>query len=376
MSIFTNIILVIISVLLFCLIITLHEFGHYIMAKLSGIKVNEFAIGMGPVLYKKKKGDTQYSIRALPIGGYCAMEGEDEESSDANSFGSKPVWKRMLVVAMGAIFNILLGFVLIIIVNCGVKEFGTTTISKLNIPSQTSNLQEGDKILSINGYRVHTIKDFVFFASQTADLESDLKDESNVKSGVKARVEVERKNQKIEFDSIVLLKNKQNAQNAQSNKQPFRRAFDVVTKSNNFFSLINQSFWDVISDVRVVWFSLGALVTGKVSFTKVSGPIGIASAMTEGAAKVLAEGGLGSALLSIIGMLALITVNLGVVNLLPLPALDGGRLVFLFIELITKKRVPAKYERWIHAAGIILLLLLMLIISVGDVSKLFTKSGS
>lgn len=353
MSIFTNIVLAVISVLLFCLIITLHEFGHYIMAKFSRIKVNEFAIGMGPVLYKKQKGDTQYSIRALPIGGYCAMEGEDKESTDVNSFASKPAWKRILVVAMGAIFNILLGFILIVAINCGQKEFKSTTVGKIHpsvVSSETSSLKEGDKIISINGNKINIFNDFNFFYSlhKKIDNEGDLK------------IKVLRNGEELELNKIPTIK-KDSVE---------LLAFSFVSINNNFLTLIGQSFGEVISTVRMVWSSLTYLVTGRVSFKEMSGPVGIASNMTKNAAEGLKRGGFLLALTGIVRMLALITINLGVVNLLPLPALDGGRLVFLFIELLFRKKVPAKYEGWIHAAGIVLLLLLMLIISIGDISKL------
>ncbi len=346
-------ILIVIGILLFELIILLHEGGHFVAAKLSGVKVNEFALGMGPKLFGFKKGETQYSLRLFPIGGYCAMEGEDEESDDSGAFKNKPVWKRMIIVVAGALMNILLGFIMTIIILAPEEYFASTTISQFSKNATSSaQLMVGDEILSINHYSIRTSTD-LSFALATA------KDNS-------FEVTVNRKGEHMTFENVKLPTVKKDEES-----EVIQRDFWVQPIDNNVGTLIVQSFRMTGSTVRMVWASLIGMVTGRFGLHEVSGPIGMTSAISQATAAGLEHSFL-DGLKNLLFVMMIITVNLGVVNLLPLPALDGGRLVFLIIEAIFRKPVKAEHEAYVHFAGMILLLLFMLIISVKDVIQLFS----
>lgn len=355
-TILINVLLIIIAVLLFGIIVFIHEFGHFFTAKLSGIKVNEFAIGMGPTLFKFQKGETQYSLRLFPIGGFCAMEGEDSASDDQGAFGNKPVWKRIIVVVAGAVMNILLGVILMMILLGQQPAFSSTTIAKFmdGSATQAAGLQAGDQFYSVNGYRVYVDRD-LSFALGTADPES-------------VDLVMVRDGQKIAFNNV-----KFNTREVDG-KPLLTLDFYVEAIDKNVGTLITKAAADTVSTVRLVWVSLIGLITGKYGFNDIAGPVGAASAISQVASAGLKES-FGAAVNNILMMMMIITVNLGIVNLLPLPALDGGRLVFLVIEGIRRKPVNPKYEGWIHAAGFALLIGLMIIVTFSDVLRLFTGKG-
>ncbi|MGN0470061.1 MAG: M50 family metallopeptidase [Acutalibacteraceae bacterium] len=345
--------LIIIGILLFELIIFIHELGHFVTAKLSGVKVNEFALGMGPKIIKFKKGETLYSLRLFPIGGFCSMEGEDEESNDENAFGNKAVWKRMIIVVAGAIMNMILGLVLMAIILAPNKYFASTTIANFADNSTSSqSLKVGDEIKSINGYHISTSND-MSFAFATA--------KSN-----KLNMSVIRDGKQINLDNVVFPTTK-----SSSNADIIQLDFKVEAIENNFGNLIVQTFKSTVSTVRMVWASLVGLVTGQFGFNEVAGPIGMTSAISQASASGL-ESSFWDGLSNLIYVMMVITVNLGIVNLLPLPALDGGRLIFLIIEAIRRKPVKPEHEGYVHAIGMALLLLLMVVISINDVIRLFS----
>lgn len=353
----TVVLLVIIAVLLFGFIIFIHEFGHFITAKLSKIRVNEFAIGMGPTLLKFQKGETKYALRLFPIGGFCAMEGEDKESEDESAFGNKPVWKRILVVIMGGVMNIVMGVILMMILLGQQSQFASTTIAGFakDAPSQTTGLQVGDKITSVNGYAIWCDQDLTFALATDKDFTVDM--------------EVMRDGQKVTLNGV-----KFDSAQTEDGASVLKLDFWVEAIPKNFGTLITHSFNQTVSMVRMVWSSLVGLITGQYGFNDLAGPVGAASAIGEVASQGLQTNFL-AAVNNIIRMMALITVNLGVVNLLPLPALDGGRLVFLILEGIRRKPVPAKYEGWVHAAGFVLLILLMVAVTFNDIVRLVTGNG-
>ena len=345
--------LIIIGILLFELIIFIHELGHFITAKLSGVKVNEFALGMGPKIIKFQKGETLYSLRLFPIGGFCAMEGEDEESNDEKAFGTKPVWKRMIIVVAGAVMNILLGLVLMGIILAPNKYFASTTVATFTDNATSSqSLKVGDQIKSINGYHISTSTD-MSFAFATA--------KSN-----KLTMSVIRDGKQTELDNVVFPTVK-----SSNDTDIIQLDFKVEAIENNFGNLIVQTFKSTVSTVRMVWASLVGLVTGQFGFNEVSGPIGMTSAISQAAASGL-ESSFWDGLSNLIYVMMIITVNLGIVNLLPLPALDGGRLIFLIIEAIRRKPIKPEHEGYVHAIGMALLLLLMVVISINDVIRLFS----
>lgn len=352
--------LIIIGVLLFELVIFIHELGHFITAKASGVKVNEFALGMGPRLLRFKKGETVYSLRLLPIGGFCAMEGEDEESDNPRAFGKAACWKRIIIVVAGAVMNVVLGFILMMITLMPNAKFASTTISKFHDNAATSaSLKVGDEIVSINGYRIYTSQD-LSFSLVTATQNSD---------GEFAPEIVVRRNGEtvnlgnVKFDSREV-----------DGKQAIVLDFYVAPIENNFWNLLAETGKGVVSTIRLVWSSLFGLITGRFGFNELAGPIGMTSAISQVASAGL-QSSFGDAVMNIVNVMMMITVNLGVVNLLPLPALDGGRLVFLIVELIRRKPVPAKYEGVVHAIGMVVLLAFMAIISFSDILRLFTGTG-
>ena len=351
-----NILVIIIGVLLFNFIIFAHEFGHFFWAKKFGVKVNEFALGMGPKIFKFQKGETLFSLRLFPIGGFCAMEGEDEESDDPNAFDKKAAWQKAIIVAFGAIMNLVLGFIMTIILLAPNKQFTSTTVSKFTEDAKSSQtgLQVSDKIIKVDGVKISTYKDLSF------NLIADGKDNFNmevVRSGEIVSL------QDVKFEVL-------RPENARATT---KIDFYVEPIENNFFTLIRQSFLDTISTVKTVWASLMGIITGRFSVREMSGPIGIASVIGEATNEGLKKS-VWAAIANIVSLMAMITINLGIFNLLPLPALDGGRLMFLIFEMITGKKVNSKYEGWIHALGFFLFIAFMLYISYSDILRLLGKT--
>ena len=310
-----------VAILLFVIVIIIHEFGHFIVAQLCKIKVNEFSVGFGPQLFKKKIKDTEYSLRLIPFGGFCAMEGEDEDSTDPNAFNNKKAWQRFLVVAAGAVFNIVLGFVIAFIIVVPKQQYASTTVSKFdeNAVSCNYGLKTGDEMV-VKRNKEKIALDNVKFKTTTFD--EGTRNERNV----------------ISLD------------------------FYVVPIEKTFSSVISQTFKTTVSYCKIVYMSLADLISGQFGLSEISGPVGIVQAVSDAAKQSLSS-------LLIISLL--ITVNLGIMNLLPLPALDGGRLVFILIEMIFRKPVPKKYEGWVHAAGLIILLIFISVVTFSDILKLF-----
>lgn len=353
----SGILLIIIGILLFELIIFSHEFGHFITAKLSGVKVNEFALGMGPKIIKFQKGETLYSLRAFPIGGFCAMEGEDEESDNPRALNNKPVWKRMIIIAAGAFMNILLGLVMMFVIVMQQPVFASTTISAFseNAVTNTQGLQVGDELVSIDGYDILNANDISFSMSTMKTTSPDIK--------------VRRNGETIDLGNVQFNTVKNNEGN-----NIISRDFYVEPVEKNFFSVIGQTFSQTISVVRMIWSSLVGMITGQYGLNDMAGPIGAASAITTAASEGLERSFL-DGFNNELFMMMVISVNLGIFNMLPIPALDGGRFFFLLIELIFRKPVPPKYEGFIHAAGFALLMVFMAVIAFNDIWRLFTGSG-
>ncbi len=347
-----NILLIIIAVLLFGLIISIHEFGHFFTAKLSGIRVNEFAVGMGPKLFGFTRGETDYSLRLFPIGGYCAMEGEDEESPDDKAFNNKPVWKRMIVIVAGAFMNIILGLVLMSVIVCQSNLLATNQIAAFteNSKLEAAGAKVGDYIYSVDGYRIRTETD-LSFGFGTADPDS-------------CNIVLVRDGEKIELNNVKL----------DSYESSGRTAvvidFKIYGVQKTPLRIIKKSVDNTWSMMKMVILSLKGIVTGKYGLNDVSGPVGVAQAITEAASTGL-ETSVSDAIYNIMTIMALISINLGVFNLLPFPALDGGRFVFLLIEAVRKKPVPRKYEAWVNTAGMAILLAFMVVVTCKDIIGIF-----
>ncbi len=345
--------LIVIGVLLFGFVIFFHELGHFLMAKASDIRVNEFSVGMGPKLFSRQKGETLYSLRLLPIGGYCAMEGEDEASDDPRAFGKKSVWKRILVVVAGGVFNMILGLILMTVLLAPEETYATTTIAQFVEDSalEKAGAQVGDRIVEVDGYAIYTDRDLSFALALAKP------DAVSIKVSREGRTvdlgTFSMRSQEVEGRSVVSMD------------------FWVQPEARTVPGLLGRSFANTFSMVRMVIESLKGIITGRFGLNEVAGPVGTAQAISKVAGMGLEES-FGKAVSNILFMIIMITVNLGVVNLLPLPALDGGRLLFLLWEAITRKPVPQKYEGYVHGAGFVLLMALMVVITFSDIWRLFT----
>ncbi|MCM1226642.1 MAG: RIP metalloprotease RseP [Clostridium sp.] len=342
-----------IAVLIFGIIIMVHEMGHFITAKLCGIKVNQFALGMGPRLIKKQWGETEYSIRLFPLGGFCAMEGEDTDSENSRAFGNKKVWQKMIVVAAGAVMNIILGLVLAVILTSMDAKVPTTAIESFHTVSEKSEvysaesydsgLREGDKIVRIDNIGILTIKDLQYALLSTDSDSYDLV--------------VKRNGEKI-FLENVFFKDKTTGSLID---------FYLKWEDKNPINVISYSVKDTISTAKLVWLSLKDLVTGKYGFKDLSGPVGLVSAIGDAADS---GDNFKESLMSILSLAELITINLGIFNLLPIPGLDGGRLFFLIIEAVRGKPVKPEHEGAVHLIGMALLLFMILVVTFGDIKRL------
>lgn len=336
---------VLFAIAFFGVIIALHEFGHFSTAKLFKIKVNEFSIGMGPALFKKKKGETLYALRILPIGGFVSLEGEDEVSDDPRAFGNQKAWKRFIVIAAGATLNILLGLVLIA-VTLGISGTVPSTIVNdvtENMYTEETGIIVGDKILEIDNTRIHSARDLYYCLYRNNDGKYD--------------IVLERNGEKKEFTQIDVI------YDIDKGMCSFVVGSDTVSAAN----IIPGTIRETLSMAKMIWLSLIDMIRGNFGVEELSGPIGTINIVAETATDAAQT----SDYSMIVFILAFITVNIGMVNLLPLPALDGGRLFFILIELIIRKPIPKKFEAVVHGAGLVLLLLLMAFISFNDIANLF-----
>ena len=336
---------IIVSILVFSVVIIIHELGHFITAKLSGIKVNEFSIGMGPKIIGYTKNETLYALRALPIGGFVAMEGEDEESEREGSFNSVPVQNRIMVVIAGALMNMLLGFSVLCILVSGQEAITSRTVSSFyeGAMTQQTGLMVGDEIIAINGRKCYIANDVIYEFARTQNGTADF---TVMRNGVKTELK------NVTFDTY----------EDENGIKQMVIDFTVFPVENNFTNMVKEALNWTISIARMIFLSLVDLVTGNVAINQMSGPVGIVSVVSDAVSYGIEP---------VLSILAMITINLGVFNLLPFPALDGGRLVFLLIELVTGKRVPQKYEAAVNGLGMIILLGFMVFVTFSDITKFF-----
>lgn len=340
---FVNILL---TLVIFLVIIFIHELGHFLVAKACGVRVNEFALGMGPAVFKRQKGETLYSIRVFPIGGYCSMEGEDEGSNDPRAFCNIVVWKRMLVVLAGAVMNLLLGFGLIVGITAASDVITSNTVAAFseNASSQATGLQAGDTILRINGRSVWVENDIAYELLRDPDGVVDMT--------------VRRDGEEVELSQVAFAMTE-----GEDGANSLVIDFKVVGLEPTVGNVLSYSLKKSVSIGRMVWISVLDLVTGNASLNDLAGPIGMTQVVGE-AAKVGAS--------SLILLVAFITINVGIFNLLPIPALDGGRLLFLIVEAIRRKRIKPEYEAYVHLAGFALLILLMVVVAFNDIWRLIS----
>lgn len=341
---------IILAILAFGVLVIVHEFGHFITAKRGGVQVNEFWIGMGPTLLKHEYKGTLYCLKLLPFGGACVMEGEDGESENEHAFGKAKLPRRMLIVCAGALMNFLVGFLIVLAVmqpNGPNGGYIVSTIASVD-PASTAagDLKAGDEILKIDGYHILVRSDFEIALSRTASTTHE--------------VTVRREGEKVTLPSVKL---EATVTDANGNK---RIGITFAELPDSLGMHLSMSVRTAVNYARLVWSSMGMLVSGQVGVDQLSGPVGVAEVMADTAKY---------SMISFFQLVAFISINLGVMNLLPLPALDGGRLVFLIIEGIRRKPVPPRYEGYVHAAGLMLLLMLMVYVTGQDVLRIFMRSN-
>jgi len=349
---------VLFAILLFSMLIFVHELGHFAAAKLSGVQVNEFSMFMGPALWSKKIGETLYSIRLIPIGGYCAMEGEDGDSDNPHSFGHAAWWKRLIILAAGAAMNFLVGVLIMVAIYLPAKQVVVPVISSFEsfaTINGADGLQVGDKILELDGEKIYVQSDFSMLLnlnpSQTHDLVV-------LRDGRKVTLkDLRMETHTVTDDSGVTRK---------------LYGMNFTVESLNFAGKLQCAWNQSMDTVRLVRLSLQMLVSGKAGLGDMTGPVGIVQQMTVVADESASRR---EALMNMLYFGGFIAINLAVMNLLPLPALDGGRIVCVVIttavEAVTRKKINPKYEGYLHGAGMILLMALMAVIMFKDIFMLF-----
>ncbi len=412
-----------IAILFFGVIIFIHEFGHFIFAKLFGVKVNEFAIGMGPTIFKKQGKETKYALRLLPFGGFVSMEGEEEESQDKRAFCNQKAYKRMIILAAGAVMNLILGLVVCVFLVSSEQYVGTNTILQFYEGAKSNQtLAEGDRILEIDGKRVFSDYDISYLISRNPEGVYEftvVRDGEKIKvenvtfgkrtsgnfsydeSGVISSVSQALKGAGLQDNDRIISVNGVEIHSGEEliseigKDEDFIYDFEILRgeqalsfkditlntvtffdfvilgEDKNPINVISAAFSYSLSMGRMVYLSLFDLIRGTYGINDLAGPIGTVSVIAD----IAQESIINVDWSSLFMIMAMITINIGLFNLLPVPALDGGHLFFLLFEVIFRKPVPQKYESYIHAAGLVILLGFMLIISASDIWKLISGKG-
>lgn len=379
----------IVTVVMFLVMISIHEFGHFIVSKMFHVNVQEFAIGMGPAIFKKQGKKTLYSVRILPIGGFCKFDNETIKSNDEHDLTNQPAWKRFFILIAGAVLNIVLGYIIFVIIVSRSQAYTTTVVDVLDPNSYIaeSGIMAGDEIIAVNGHSIGFYPEFELYSRDFS-------------AGESAKIKVKRNNEKLTFD--VKLSDYKVTQTYQSDSvmvltevngtkteklipysdtlakdesligksSTYSKAilgFTPLQKDTTVSSVITEAYHYTFYVVKLVYKSLIDMITGKVSIDQMSGPVGIVSevnnAVNSGAYSIE----------NTLNLIGLLTINLGIFNLLPLPALDGGRLIFVIYEMISRKPVPPEKEELVHVIGFVLLMLFALYITFFDIIKLTGK---
>ncbi len=329
---------ILIAVFMFGFLIFIHELGHFLAAKKAGIGVVEFSLGMGPRIWKKQGKETLFSLKLFPIGGSCMMVGEDEDIEDERAFNKKSKRARIGVLAAGAGMNLLFGVILVFIIQCFVPQYVTTRIENVYLEEQTA-FRAGDRIVRCDGYGVLNYTDLNLAINF---IDSDTFDATVIRDG-----------ERIKLTDIPIIETEEGK----------RIGISFGVEDMTLGSVFTQTATESLSIVRSVWKSLAFLVTGRVGVGELTGPVGITAMIGE-----TVEYGA----LSVLNLVALIAINLGVMNLLPLPALDGGRILFICIEAILGRPIPPEKEGIVHLVGFGLLMLLTVFVFINDIIRVVT----
>ena len=354
---------VLFAILLFSFLIFIHELGHFLAAKLSGVQVNEFSLFMGPAIFKKQVGETLYSIRTIPMGGYCAMEGEDADTDNPRSFQKAALWKRLIILVAGAAMNFVAGVLLLAIVYAPAQQFVVPVIDSfdegclLEAKDGDFGFKVGDRILEIDGEKIYTSSDFSLILSLNP---GEIHDVTVLRNGERLGLE-DMRMQKAEFPDP-------------NGGTSLRYGFSFGLVDATFGNKLDYVWKTTLNTVRTVRLSLQMLLTGEAGFADMGGPVMIVDQMSEVAQ---ASPTALDALLNMLYFGGFIAINLAVMNLLPIPALDGGRVAGLLItgavEAVTRKKLNPKYEGYIHGVGMMLLLALMAVIMFKDIFVIFKR---
>lgn len=377
----------VVTIIMFLVMVSLHEFGHFIVGKLLNFRILEYSIGFGPKLISGKKGETQYSLRCVPLGGYCKFEGEDSESDNPRAFSNQKVWKRFLVVVAGGIVNIILGFLLFLIIVPLVSPIATNVVSTVveNSYVEDAGLKAGDKIIEIDGKKVSFYNDISLATTMfDKDTNTTIKVKRNGKNqsltfrpteqvitysygddGITVSDSINGKVKDSSFYEYGVDAERIDEKVGTSESETryiigFVPQYEGVTLANVWGEAWNETKFVV----KLVYQSLWQMITGKVGLDQMSGPVGIVSEVNN------AVNAGSYNWLRILNLVALLTINLGVFNLLPIPALDGGRLFFMIIEFIRRKPIPVEKEGMVHAIGMALLFAFVIVISFNDIMRL------
>ena len=349
---------IVFAVLLFSVLIFVHELGHFVAAKLSGVQVNEFSMFMGPAIAKWKRGDTQYSIRCIPIGGYCAMEGEDADTDNPRSFQKAAWWKRLNILVAGSFMNFVVGVLIVAIVLFGQSHYATPQITEIepwSTVATENGLQPGDTIVKFDGKNIAVYEDFTLATLFLPDGEYD--------------ITVERNGQKVKLQDVPMVRKE--VDDGNGNKQMLYGLSFAVAETTPA-SVPGRILPTAFNHVKSVIVSLNLLLTGPAGLKDMTGPVGIVQIMSESAEAAESASG---AFINMLWFGGFIAINLAVMNLLPIAALDGGRVVGLLlttaVEKITRKKLDPKYEGYIHGIGMILLFALMALILFKDIFTIF-----
>lgn len=330
------------AILIFGGIILFHELGHFLVAKRAGVTVGEFSIGMGPVLFQREKNGTLYSVRALPIGGFVMLEGEDEEVDSPGSFSSKPILHRIAILLAGSGANLLMGYLLLVLLTAMSGYVGTTYVVEFNEGSVSQAfLQEGDRITRVNGHRVRTSNDIVyeFLRDQDGLIEIDL-----VREGESIHLPVQFEMEQLE-----------------DGMQSINIDFKVAAFPAKPLQYLTYPFNWGLSIIKQVWGSLIDLLSGRVAVNQLSGPVGVVNAIGQASQMGLTQ---------VLTMAAFIAINIGVFNLLPIPILDGGKILIALIEGIFHRSINRRVIEWTMTASVMFMVGLMLYVTWNDIFRL------
>lgn len=340
---------IILAILIFSFIVFFHELGHFLLAKMNGVEVNEFAIGMGPAIYSREYKGTKYAVRIFPIGGFCAMGEDDEATESPNNFNNKSVWARISVIAAGPVFNFILAFIFSVILTAMVG-YDKPVVSGVEegYPAAEAGIRAGDTIVKMGGKRIHLFREVSVY--------------NQFHQGEEVAVTYRRNGE----EKTVTLTPKEDKELGYERLGISSSGYEKANLLTALqYGVYVERFW-----INTTLESLKMLVTGKVGIDQLSGPVGIVDVVDD-SYKESRSYGFMAVLAQLLYIAILISANLGVMNLLPLPALDGGRLVFLFVEAVRRKRVPPEKEGYVHLVGIACLMILMVFVMFNDIRRVF-----